>query len=58
MGFAVFGLLTPPVLLAVLVALGRYEELMLPHLRDEPEGPEGSGGAQDSGDVRGTRDGG
>lgn len=34
---AIFAVFIPIGLLAVLVALGRYEELMLPPLTDEPE---------------------
>lgn len=37
---AILAVFVPLGLLAVLVALGRYEELMLPPLRDEPEEPD------------------
>ena len=36
---AIVAVLIPLGLLAVLVALGRYEELMLPPLAEDPEGP-------------------
>jgi hypothetical protein len=37
---AIFAVFTPLALLVVLVALGRYEELMLPPMADEPEAPD------------------
>ncbi|WP_255955600.1 hypothetical protein [Streptomyces odontomachi] len=37
---AILAVFIPLGLLVVLVALGRYEELMLPPLSDEPEEPE------------------
>jgi hypothetical protein len=37
---AVLAVFTPLAMLAVLVALGRYEELVLPPLADERDGPE------------------
>ena len=50
---AIVAVFIPLGLLVVLVALGRYEELMLPPLVDEPEGSEGSGGADSAAVDRG-----
>ncbi len=39
---AIIAVFLPLVLLVVLVALGRYEELMLPPATDESEAPDGT----------------